>query len=183
MLYRLQLKNTEETVIVSEDAYNLISQNPYLTTIEFIKRLRIHSHGYAFFQKNFRRPDKTYKNVTIYLHRYIAEHLVPKPESDKRLSVTFKNGNRLDCRTDNIIWATWSHIVRNTPNYSNSEGQYRGVYKLPSGNFQAIIFKGKQAFYLGTYPSADEAALAYNAKSIEWFGKTKSLNKVKPKSE
>ncbi len=179
MLYRLILKNTEETAIVSEDVYSMIKNNSYFQEIGFLKNLRIHSYGYAFFQKNYKKPDGTYKNITIYLHRYIADQLVPKPNSDKRLLVTFKNGNRLDCRRENITWATSSQIIRNIPNSGNSETQYRGVYKLPSGNFRAAIFKGKKPFELGIFKTAEEAAEAYNEKSIEWFGPTKSLNKIK----
>ncbi len=168
-------------VLVSEDVYEHLSRDPYFKKVQLLQNLRIHSYGYAFYQKNYPKPNGGYKNITIYLHRYIAEKFVQKPPSGKRLLVTFYNGDRLDCRIDNIKWATSSQIIRNIPNSLTAEttmSGYRGVYKLPSGNFRSAIFKGKKPFELGVYNTAEEAALAYNIKSIEWFGETRSLNKV-----
>ncbi len=181
MLYKLPLKNSDKMVIVSEDVYEDLINNEYFQEVDLLKNLRIHSYGYAFYQKNYPKPSGGYKNVTIYLHRYIAEKFVPKPKSSKRLLVTFVNGDRLDCRTENIIWATSSQIIRNIPNHLTTDDTlsgYRGVYKLPSGNYRSAIFRGKKPFELGVYKTAEEAALAYNKKSIEWFGETRSLNKV-----
>lgn len=177
MLYKLSLKNTNETVVISDEVYEIISKNPYLQSIKFLDNLRIHSHGYAFFQKNYPKIDGGYKNVTIYLHRYIAENFVEKPTNyKKRLLVSFKNGNRLDCRTSNIFWATSSEIVRNI-NATNSTTGFRGVSKA-NNKYRAAIFLGKTRYDLGNFDTAEEAARAYNQKSIEWFGQTKSLNKV-----
>lgn len=178
MLYRLPLKNSDKTVLVSDKVYDSIKNNQYFQSLKLLENLRIHSYGYAFFQKNFPKPDGGYKNVTIYLHRYVAENFIDKPESEKRLLVTFKNGDRLDCREENIMWATSSQIVRNIPFSPNTQSKYRGVYQLKSGNYRSAIFRGKTAFELGVFPTAEEAALAYNKKSIEWFGMTRSLNKI-----
>ena len=180
MLYKLPLKNTDKMLLVSEDGYKLITENTYFQALKLLENLRIHSYGYAFFQKNFPKKDGSgYNNTTIYIHRHVAENLVKKPtDVKKRLLVTFKNGDRLDCRTKNIIWATSSEIIRNIPFEGNTDSSYRGVYRLPSGNFRAAIFRGKQPHELGIFPTAELAALAYNRKSIEWFGKTRSLNKI-----
>ncbi len=177
MLYRLPLKNSDEQITVSEDVYEAITNNPYFQEINFLKNLRRHSYGYAFYQKNYRRPDGTYKNVTIYLHRWIAENFVERPKSDQRLLVSFKNGDRVDCRVENIEWVTSSKIIRNISKHNSKITGYRGVSKV-NGKFRAAIFKGKQRFDLGSFETPEEAALAYNKKSIEWFGITKSLNKV-----
>ena len=182
MLYKLTLKNTDKKVVVSDDVYEHIINSSYFEEINLLKHLRIHSYGYAFYQKNYRRPNGTYKNITIYLHRYIADKFVEKPESEKRLLVTFANGNRLDCRTSNIVWATSSQIIRNIPDTTNSFTGYRGVSEV-NGKYRAAIFKGKTRFDLGIYDTPEEAALAYNKKSIEWFGHTKSLNKINGISE
>lgn len=185
MLYKISLKNTDKQLLVSDDGYEILTNNPYFKSINMLKHLRIHSYGYAFYQKNHPKPGGGYKNETIYVHRYIAERLIPQPKSEKRLLVTFKNGDRLDCRTNNLMWATSSQIIRNIPYSGNTDSNYRGVYKLPSGNYRAAIFRGKTPYELGVFPTAEEAAKAYNRKSLEWFGKTKSLNIIKetPESE
>ncbi len=179
MIYRLTLKNTEDTVLVSGDVYDIIMNNEYFKSIDFVKNLRLHSYGYAFFQKNYPKPNGGYKNVTIYLHRYIAENFVDKPESKKRMLVTFKNGSRLDCRTDNIVWASSSQIIRNISTVMNTSTGYRGVSKA-NKKFRAAIFRGKTRYDLGGFDTPEEAAWIYNQKSIEWFGETKSLNKIPP---
>ena len=179
MLYKLTLKNTTKKLIIDQDVYEALKNNEYFTSLKVLDNLRIHSYGYAFFQKNIPKKDGKYKNITIYIHRFVAENYVPKPKIKKRLLVTFKNGNRLDCRKENIVWATSSQIIRNIPNTpsNNSSTGYRGVAEV-NGKYRAAIFKGKERFDLGTFETAEEAAYAYNQKSIEWFGVTKSLNKL-----
>ncbi len=177
MLYKLPLKNTDKTVIVSGDVYEAIINNKYLQKIEFLKNLRMHSSGYAFFQKNYPRKDGTYKNETIYLHRWVAETLSTKPDVDRRLFVTFVNGNRLDCRKENIVWSTSSVIVRQTQKVINTSTGYRGVTKA-NKKYRAAIFRHGERVDLGNFDTAEEAAQAYNDKSMEWFGVTKSLNVI-----
>lgn len=177
MLYKLTLKNTDKKLIVSDKVYEAMSNNEYFQSLNLLKNLRIHSYGYAFFQKNFPKPEGGYKNVTIYVHRFVAENFIEKPESDKRLLVTFKNGTRLDCREENIMWVTASQLVRNTEGIITNSTGYRGVTKL-NNKFRAAIFRGKTRYDLGEYATPEEAARAYNKKSIEWFGITKSLNRL-----
>ncbi len=176
MLYKLKLKNSDQHVLVSDDAYNYIEKNAYLKSLDFLNNLRMHSSGYVFFQKNF--PQKNgYKNVTIYLHKLIAEKFVPQHESEKRLFVRIKNSNPLDCRTKNLEWATMSELRRNQKNHNNKTG-YRGVVQVGKTSYRAVLYTSDRRFDLGVYDSAKEAAEAYNEKSKELFGTTKSLNKL-----
>ena len=55
---------------------------------------------------------------------------------------------------------------------------FRGVRKTPQDKFVAMISDGSKQIYLGTFNSAEEAAIAYNRKSVELFGVTPNLNKV-----
>lgn len=172
----LVLRNTDQKVILAENIYQALLNDPNLIPLDFFNHLRVHSYGYAFFQRNFLQPDGNYKNITIYLHKYIAECFMSAPPEDGRYLVTFKNGNRLDCRLENLMWATSSQIVRNTRSV-NSYTSYRGVSRV-NGKFRAIIFKDRVRYDLGMFNTAEEAAQAYNAKSSEWFGETRSLNKI-----
>ncbi|MDX5348834.1 MAG: Pathogenesis-related transcriptional factor and ERF protein [Hymenobacteraceae bacterium] len=178
MLYKLKLKNSDKQALIDDSAFDFLNSLEYLQHIEFFKNLRIHSRGYAFFQKNWPQRDGTYKNETIYLHKIIAEKLIPKPEDfdTVKYCVSFKNANRLDCRLENLEWATLSKVGRNTSKTDNKLG-YRGVYQ-EFNKFRAILYYNKQRFNLGVYETVEEAAEAYNKKSIELFGKTKSLNKI-----
>jgi hypothetical protein len=176
MLYKLTLKNSDKQVTVDEKVYEYLQNDPYLTSIGFLKHLRIHSGGYAFFQKNWPLKNGTYRNETIYLHKLIGLNFIEQPQSEKRLYVTFKNGERLDCRVENLEWAPLSKVVRNTTKTDNKLG-LRGVVK-DSNKFRAIIHYEKQRINLGLYDTVEEAALAYNKKSEELFGVTRSLNKI-----
>lgn len=176
MLYKLTLKNSDKTAIVDAEVYDYISKNPYLQKIKFLENLRIHSRGYAFFQKNWKQKDGSYKSETIYLQKLVAQNFIDKPESKERLLVRFINGNTLDCRIKNLEWSTLSNVVRNTKKTDNKLG-YRGVVKHGK-KYQAIIYVKRKAINLGSFDSPEDAALAYNRKSIELFGETKSLNRI-----
>jgi hypothetical protein len=176
MLYKVKLKNADQYVIISGEAYEFIEQNEYYKAINFLDNLRLHSSGYVFYQRNYPFKDG-YKNVTIYLHKMIAEKFVDKPEAEKRLFVRIKNGNPLDCRIKNLEWATMSELRRNQKKHNNKTG-FRGVVQVSKKTFRAVLYTSNQRYDLGLFNSAEEAAEAYNKKSEELFGKTKSLNKV-----
>ncbi len=178
MLYRLKLKNASSKVItLSEEAYNFFAESEYYKSLDFIDNLRLHSSGYAFFQKNYPMQNGSYKNVTIYLHKAIAERFLPKPATSRKLFVRLVNGNPLDCRLENLEWVEMSELRRNQKKSSNSTG-FRGVVKVSKNRYRAVLYNNKSRIDLGLYSSAEEAAEAYNKKSKELFGSTKSLNKT-----
>jgi len=174
-----KLKNADAEAILDANAYEFIMNNEYFQKIQLVENLRRHSSGYAFFQKNWRQLDGAYKCETIYLHKVIAEKFIKQPQSDKRLFVRFNNGNPLDCRIENLEWTTLSNVVRNTTKTENQLG-YRGVVK-DRKKFRAVIYKDRKPINLGSFDTAEEAAEAYNQKSLELFGKTRSINIIKKK--
>ncbi|MCS7005044.1 MAG: HNH endonuclease [Cytophagales bacterium] len=177
MQYKIKLKNSDDYVILSDDAYHFIERNEYYKSIDFLNNLRKHSSGYVFYQRNYPRNDGSYKNVTIYLHKLIAEKFVPKPkDTTKRLFVRFKNGNPLDNRTKNLEWTTMSELRRQQKRHHNKTG-YRGVVQVSKNSYRAVLYTSTERFDLGLFRTAEEAARAYNQKSLELFGNTKSLNK------
>lgn len=182
MLYKVKLKNADKHVIISDEAYDYIEKNEYYKSIQFLENLRLHSSGYVFYQRNYPTKDGGYKNVTIYLHKLIAERFLEKPQADKRLFVRIKNGNPLDCRLKNLEWATMSELRRNQRKHNNKTG-FRGVVKVSKNTFRAVLYTSTERFDLGLFPTAEEAAKAYNKKSLELFGKTKSLNKLGEEEE
>ncbi len=180
MLYNVKLKNSRKKITLSDEAYKLFSTNKYYKGLGFLENLRLHSSGYAFFQRNYPQKNGGYKNLTIYLHKAVAEKFVKKPRKNKKLFVRIINGKSLDCRIENLEWVTMSELRRNQKSHSNATG-YRGVVKVGDKKYRAVLYKNKKRFDLGLFPSAAKAAKAYNEKSEELFGKTQSLNKVKRK--
>ena len=178
MLYKIRLKNTKsKSVILSEEIYNYFKDTLYFQKLDFLNNLRLHSSGYAFFQRNFPIENGSYKNVTIYVHKAAAEKFIPKPSSNKRLFVRLINGNPLDCRMENLEWVEMSELRRNQRSTSNITG-YRGVVKVSKNRYRAVLYNKKSRIDLGLFSTAEAAAEAYNEKSKVLFGSTKSLNKI-----
>lgn len=176
MLVKLYLKNSPRTVVVDDFVYEFITKDPYLKELNFEHNLREHSSGRAVFQKSWKQSDGTYKTTTIYLHKIIAEQFVDKEESGEGSLIMIKNGNPLDCRVDNLCWSNRATIQRNTKKTHNKTG-YIGVYKSHK-KFLSRIYVDRKPIDLGRFETPEEAALAYNKKSIELFGKTRNLNKI-----
>jgi len=83
----------------------------------------------------------------------------------------------LDCRIKNLQWCNRSEIKRNISTTKNKTG-YIGVTK-DRNTYRAIIYHNGKPISLGNFKTPEEAAEAYNKKSIELFGVTRSLNKIK----
>lgn len=181
MLVKVALKNSEKNAILDDKIYDALNKSPYLKEIKFWENLREHSSGYVFFQKNWRQKDGSYRNETIYLHKLVAEKFIEKPKGKVRWFVRFKNSNPIDCRIENLEWSTFSNLVRNTKKIKNSTG-YRGVVKQ-GRKYYSYIYVNRKAIPLGSFETAEEAAEAYNKKSIELFGETNSLNKLPTKKK
>jgi hypothetical protein len=177
MIKKIPLKNASVEVIVDSNVYDFVYTDEYFQKILLPQNLRRHSSGYAFFQKNWKLGGGTYRCETIYLHKVIAEKFITKPASEKRLFVRFNNGNPLDCRLENLEWTTLANVVRNTTKTDNKYG-YRGVVQ-DRNRFRAVIYRDRKPINIGSYDTVEEAAEAYNVKSLELFGTTRSLNIIK----
>lgn len=177
---KITLKNNGKKVIMDKKVQEAIDKDKYLSSINILKNLRGHSNGYAVYQRCITtKKGPVYE--TIYLHKWIADKYIKKPKSDKKLFVRFINGNVLDSRTENLEWVTMGMLRRHMSNFKSRSG-YRGVTK-EKNRFRAVIYHDRKAFNLGFYDTAEEAAKAYNKKSVELFGKTGSLNVIKKKKK
>jgi hypothetical protein len=97
--------------------------------------------------------------------------------------VDHRDGNGLNNRRSNLRFATPQESACNQPKprKDNSTG-FRGVRPRKCGTWQAEIRVNKHLRYLGTFPSAIEAAKAYNYAAIALHGEFASLNKI-PQTE
>ncbi len=162
--------------MLDAEVYEHLTTDPYLVKIDFVNNLRKHSSGCGVFQKSWRKSNGNYKIETIYLHRYIAEKFLAKPKERGRNLVGAKNGNKLDCRLQNLEWRTRSTSSRNRK--TTSKTGYTGVY-LENKKYRAIITINGKAVHIGMYNTPEEAARAYNKKAKEIYGETARLNKIK----
>lgn len=176
MLYKVKLKNADDNVLIDDNVYEYLSSDPYLKKVDFIHNLRKHSSGCAVFQKTWQKAEGGYKTETIYLHKLIAEKFLAKQRSKTKNLVGAKNGNKLDCRLENLVYR--SRSVASRQRKTSSKVGYTGVYK-ENNRYRAVISINRKSVHIGMFATAEEAALAYNKKSKELYGDDGKINQIK----
>jgi len=92
------------------------------------------------------------------------------------------NGNRLDNRRHNL--RPCAHLQNNMnrrPNLNKLSNPFKGVYKhkrRKANPWQAMIGYQGTRIHLGVFPTATEAAKAYNAAALHYYGEYAWLNQV-----
>ena len=61
MIYKIKLKNSDDTVRIDDRVYEWITSDPYLLRVDFLNNLRRHSSGCVVFQKTWKKADGEYK--------------------------------------------------------------------------------------------------------------------------
>jgi HNH endonuclease len=176
MVYKVKLKNADASVVVDASVYEWLTTDPYLVQIDFINNLRRHSSGCAVFQKTWRKAViGAFKTETIYLHKIIAERFLADQKEDKRLFVGAKNGDKLDCRLENLVYRT--RAVASRQRRTTSKTGFTGVYR-EHGRYRSVISVKGKPIHIGMFDTAEEAAMAYNKLSKELFGEDGKVNRV-----
>lgn len=162
-------------MILDDEVYDWLATDPDLAKDNFIENLRLHSSGCAVFQKTRKVAKGSYNTDTIYLHKHIAEKYLSEYKDERRNLVGTLNGNKLDCRLDNLVYRSRS-VASRKRRTSNKVG-YTGVYQ-ENNRYRAVISHQGKSLHLGMYATPEEAALAYNEKSWALFGKEGKLNAI-----
>ena len=176
MLYKVKLKNADDSVLLDDQIFEYLINDPYLKRVDFINNLRKHSSGCAVFQKTWKKADGSYKTETIYLHKLIAEKFLRDAKTNKSNLVGAKNGNKLDCRLENLVYR--SRSVASRKRKSSSKIGYTGVYK-ENNRYRAVISVDRKSVHIGMYATPEEAALAYNKMSRKLYGDNGKINVIK----
>lgn len=87
-----------------------------------------------------------------YLHRLVAIYLIPNPNDYE--CVDHINGDKSDCKIDNLHWV---NKRQNSQNMRNAKGYY---FNEKSKKYQAQI-KLEKVVYLGSFDTEEEAHNAY----------------------
>lgn len=123
--------------------------------------------------KKWKPGSYKYEYKRIYLHRLIMN----APDG---VEVDHINGNRLDNRKSNLRLCSRKENSANCrARKSKSYSKYKGVSKAKrSLGWTAQIMVDGKSIYLGTHPSEEAAALAYNLAAKKHFGEFARLNEV-----
>ncbi len=181
MAHRISLKNAPEEAIVDVQVFYELSRDPHLKDLQFFDNLRMHSSGCVVFQKTHKCDEakKGYRTETIYLHKLIAERYLSHKRVGERKLVGTLNGNKLDCRLENLEYR--SRSVASRKRRSSSKIGYTGVYK-ENNRYRAVISVNRRSVHIGMFPTAEEAAIAYNKKSVELYGKLGKINVIRSRN-
>lgn len=178
MAFRIQLKNSEKYAYLDEQVYHSLNNDKELAQYGFLINLREHSSGCAVFQKTKRKQDgHGFEVVTIYLHKLIAERFLADQKSTSNNLVGCKNGNKLDCRLENLEYRSRSTASRKRK--SSSKLGYTGVYQ-ENNRYRAVISINRKSVHIGMFATPEEAAEAYNKKSKELYGDLGKINIIRP---
>lgn len=123
-----------------------------------------------------RGKNKEGKLTTIKMHRFIMD-------CPKGLQVDHINGNTLDNRRENLRITTGENNSRNRAHQKNARFPYKGVFlrrDRKTVKYGARITYKATTMWLGSFKTIEEAAEAYNAAAIKYFGEYAKLNIIKP---
>ena len=172
----LPLKNTAQTATIDRHVYQALLAMPRLQQMGFLDNLRLHSSGCVVFQKARRCEEAGgYRTETIYLHKLIAERYLADTRTPERKLVGCRNGNKLDCRLANLEYRSRSTSSRKRR--SSSKVGYTGVYR-ENNRYRAVISVNRRSVHIGMFATAEEAARAYNQRSIELYGAAGKVNHI-----
>lgn len=108
-----------------------------------------------------------------------AMHRIILGLDDPSIVVDHRNHDGLDNTRSNLRVCTTGENCRNRKVNPNTTSGYKGLYLNRATNkWVARIKHKKKCYRLGTFPTAEEAAEAYNVKAKELHGEFAYLNPV-----
>lgn len=125
--------------------------------------------GYVYAKTAFRKGKRVWN---IYMHRHIMQVYDPKVLVDHR------DGNGLDNRRDNIRVCSSSQNNRNRRKTKVATSSlFKGVCRHKRDKtWQASIYLKGKIVFLGNFKLEEDAARAYDAMAVKYFGQFASLN-------
>jgi hypothetical protein len=149
----IKLTNSDLVALVDDEDYEFLIQRNWT----------LHDRGYV-------QSNKTY------LHRLVNK-------TPKGMVTDHINGNKLDNRKENLRVCTRLQNQQNVRNSHRGSVKYRGVtISRSKKRYIARIKINKYHKHIGSFRTAEEAALAYNEFAYVYHGEFAVLNKIDPDS-
>lgn len=162
------MQESVSKIKLTQNQFAIIDSDDFIRVTAFKWYANYHSSTKSFRAMRMVKKGKSY--TTILMSRFIFG-------SKKNGFVDHINHNTLDNRKSNLRLVTDSQNTRNRKKHSGLH-KYKGIGEVRQGVFQARIWwKGKN-IHLGVFHKKKEAALEYNKKAVELFGKYAHINKV-----
>jgi hypothetical protein len=116
--------------------------------------------------RNIQRPDG--KRTIQKLHNLIMD----------ATGIDHADGNGLNCQRYNLRQATPLQNNHNTRAHSDNASGFKGVVKHPPNRWRARICIEGKSIHLGTFLDIQDAANAYDAAALQYFGDFALTNKT-----
>jgi len=157
-----------QVIWLTKGYWTFVSEDVYSELIQHLWCVNVQTSGKIYAVRQGKISDGPMWKKTIYMHRQIAGVL-----HDPELEVDHENGCGLDNRWENLRVCTHGENMYNIPP-REGEVPYRGVRRdrrrKPGKQFVArFAFKLKR-FHLGGFPTAEDAARAYDRQVMEVLG-------------
>lgn len=135
----------------------------------FLRRFKWYFDGnYAYMQRSGKNI-AMHRLITMVSDGFVIDH---------------KNRDKLDNRKDNLRICSHRDNNRNCMTKKTGYFLYKGVgQSTGSKRFYARIRVDKKPLYLGSYPTQEDAAMAYDAAAVKYFGEFAKLNFEHPASK
>jgi len=146
-----------DSIIIDDLDYDLIPHNAWM----------VNPKGYP--QRTFNRNGK---RSAVKLHKILIQ---------TDLQVDHINHNKLDNRRDNLRIVTSQENAFNRIKSPGTTSIYKGVTKRVRKNktvWESQIAKDGKRIYIGRFKTEVEAAIAYDARATELFGKFACTNEM-----
>lgn len=106
------------------------------------------------------------RSKTFRMHQFLVD--IPKG-----MQIDHRNGNALDNRRENLRLATPSQNCQNR--FRAGRSGFKGVWAYKK-HFVAFVKAAGKHIYLGSAPTAEQAARLYDAGAQKYFGEFARLN-------
>ena len=115
-------------------------------------------------------PYMNWRGRELFLHRFIVD-LPQEFDKETQLISEHINGNRLDCREENLRICHKSKNAINCGIYKNNVSGYKGISWNPKLNkYQVNLQFNKKNHYLGVYANLEDAIKVRKEAELKYFG-------------
>jgi hypothetical protein len=130
---------------------------------------RFTSGIYAARNEHASKGSKNRKYRTLLLHRVLMD-------APPGMEVDHRDGDKLNNTRSNIRLATHTQNQQNRRRCRGGSSRFKGVLIHSNRYIEAYIGVEGKNLYIGSYSTEEEAARAYDAAAIEFFGEFAATN-------